>query len=178
MGWQLVSMHQADLVQLAAALPPLFSWMQRISTTMAEVSMCSIGNLMQHSIQVHACHETGIRMLKDIHSAIMAIFITGLGNLLEVRLSIWHFQCVHALWVFKFSLTGFPSGPCLSNFLAPSPFWFLCNHNAAWERNRNIALLITASWPVGFNQTLLPHQFCHPQLALPLLVPPLKILPS
>lgn len=76
------------------------------------------------------------------------------------------------------SLTGFPSGPCLSNFLAPSPFWFLCNHNAARERNRNIALLITASWPVGFNQTLLPHQFCHPQLALPLLVHPLKILPS
>lgn len=103
MGWQLVSMHQADLMQLAAALPPLFSWMQRISTTMAEVSMCSIGNLMQHSIQVHACRETSIRMLKDIHSAIMAIFITGLGNLLEVRLSIWHFQSVHALWVFKFS---------------------------------------------------------------------------
>jgi hypothetical protein len=133
---------------------------------------------MQRSIRVCACHKTGMRMLKDVHSTIMVISITGLGNLLEVRLSIWHFQFVRALWVVSFSLTGFPLARSSLIFLPLHPSDFFATTMSCERGKSKCGPAYYSFMARRLDRVLLPHQFRRPPLALPLLVLPLWILPS
>jgi hypothetical protein len=98
-------MHLVMLMQLVVTFLPPFTPMQSINKANVEVCQGRVGNLMCRVDRAQGCINAGTRRMSVIHSSLIALNMTGMGNFLKVRNGLCSPLFTWASWVVSSSLT-------------------------------------------------------------------------